>query len=72
MKTAGPELRFMADHKIGDNLEVLDPASLPQSPVWPNRFVISVAGLGGGLLIGVVALYLRRPRGPLMEPVAAT
>jgi uncharacterized protein involved in exopolysaccharide biosynthesis len=36
------------------NLEVLDPASLPEQPAAPNRLVILLMGLGLGLAGGVV------------------
>ena len=39
--------------KAGENLEVLDPASLPEEPTEPNRLMIALAGLGGGLVLGV-------------------
>jgi capsular polysaccharide biosynthesis protein len=61
---AGGELQYMIDHKIGENVEVLDPASLPALPVWPNRLVIAAIGLGAGLLLGLATLALRRPRDP--------
>jgi polysaccharide chain length determinant protein (PEP-CTERM system associated) len=37
----------------GETLEVLDPASLPQSPTQPKRGVIIGAGTGIGLVIGL-------------------
>jgi capsular polysaccharide biosynthesis protein len=42
------------DRKAGENLEVLDPASLPEQPAEPNRLLIAAAGLGLGLGLGVV------------------
>jgi hypothetical protein len=68
----GGECSMMQDHKFGENLEVLEPASLPEVSVWPNRLAISAAGLAAGLLLGVTRLLiLRRPfvpiRGPLSE-----
>jgi hypothetical protein len=53
MKTAGPDYRLMAEHKMGEMLEVLDPATLPVLPVYPNRVTIALMGLGGGLLLGL-------------------
>ncbi len=38
----------------GERLEVLDAASLPQSPSDPNRWMIAGMGTGIGLLIGLV------------------
>ena len=37
----------------GETLEVLDPASLPQSPTQPKRAVIIGAGAGMGLVLGL-------------------
>lgn len=42
------------ERHLGEQLELLDPALLPQTPVEPNRWVISFAGVGLGLLVGVV------------------
>jgi hypothetical protein len=58
--TAGGEIQKMEEHKIGENLEVLDPASLPQAPDGPNRLAIAGAGLVAGLLLGI-ALHWRKP-----------
>lgn len=41
-------------------LEMLDPANLPQKPVWPNRLSITLLGLLGGLAIGIIAVAVRR------------
>jgi uncharacterized protein involved in exopolysaccharide biosynthesis len=46
--------------KLGPTFEVLDPATLPGRPVYPNRLAIGAAGLPVGLLAGV--LFFRRPR----------
>ena len=37
----------------GETLEVLDAASLPQSPAEPNRYEIGAAGIGLGLMVGL-------------------
>jgi hypothetical protein len=42
------------------NLEVLDPASLPEQPAEPNRLVILMLGLGLGIASGVVVSRRRR------------
>jgi uncharacterized protein involved in exopolysaccharide biosynthesis len=39
--------------KGGENLELLDPASLPEKPAQPDRLMIALAGMGGGLAFGV-------------------
>jgi hypothetical protein len=47
---------------IGFQLEVLDPPSMPQRPVFPNRIAFVATGLGAGLgLAGMVAVFRRRP-----------
>jgi hypothetical protein len=51
-------LRQIYERKAGTNLEVLDPASLPEAPVAPNRAFISLSGLAGGLL--AATLLIRR------------
>jgi succinoglycan biosynthesis transport protein ExoP len=42
------------EHKGGENLEVLDPASDPQAPSEPNRPQIAAMGAGIGLILGIV------------------
>jgi uncharacterized protein involved in exopolysaccharide biosynthesis len=49
-------------------LEVLDPASVPETPASPNRFAIMGAGCLAGLLLGPVYARLRR-RSPHSTPV---
>jgi uncharacterized protein involved in exopolysaccharide biosynthesis len=54
--------------RAGVNLEVLDPASLPERPAAPNRTVVSALGATLGLLLGALSLMLsarsRRPPSP--------
>jgi succinoglycan biosynthesis transport protein ExoP len=40
--------------KAGENLEVLDNASLPEAPTAPNRWQITGIGVGLGLLAGIL------------------
>jgi polysaccharide chain length determinant protein (PEP-CTERM system associated) len=42
------------ERHVGEQLEVLDQASLPANPVEPNRLVISAVGVGMGLMLGLV------------------
>ncbi|MEO8367706.1 MAG: hypothetical protein ABI806_00710 [Candidatus Solibacter sp.] len=42
--------------------EVLDPASEPQTPSWPNRLTIPLMGVIAGALLGLAAGYLRREK----------
>jgi uncharacterized protein involved in exopolysaccharide biosynthesis len=39
--------------KAGENLELLDAASLPESPTEPDRLMIALMGMGGGFAFGV-------------------
>ncbi|HWQ54399.1 MAG TPA: GNVR domain-containing protein [Bryobacteraceae bacterium] len=43
----------LEERKAGENLEVLDQASLPEQPAEPNRVMIAAAGTGLGLLLGL-------------------
>jgi uncharacterized protein involved in exopolysaccharide biosynthesis len=49
----------LEERKAGENLEVLDPASLPEQPSEPNRLMIAGIGLGMGLGLGVVLAGIR-------------
>jgi hypothetical protein len=53
-------LRRIEDYKAGANLEVLDPATLPELPVSPNRGVIALGGAAAGLLACSLRLWRRR------------
>ena len=44
----------LEEHKAGENLEVLDPASDPHAPSEPNRLQIAAMGTGIGLMLGIV------------------
>jgi polysaccharide chain length determinant protein (PEP-CTERM system associated) len=47
----------------GSGIQVIDPANLPERPVAPKRFVLTVVGFGVGLAIGLllaIALEFRR------------
>ena len=69
-KESGDEkAREIIDHKVGLNLEVLDPASLPEKPAGPNRLLIAVAGLALGLLLGILMLRLGPTFGPFLRSV---
>lgn len=43
----------LENQRAGETLELLDPASLPQSPSAPNRARIILVGLMAGLVLGV-------------------
>ena len=44
----------LEERKAGENLEVLDPASLPEQPTEPNRLAIAGIGTAAGLFLGIV------------------
>jgi polysaccharide chain length determinant protein (PEP-CTERM system associated) len=44
----------LEQHKGGENLELLDPASLPEQATEPNRPVWAAVGTALGLMIGIV------------------
>jgi succinoglycan biosynthesis transport protein ExoP len=44
----------LEERKAGENLEVLDPASLPELPAEPNRLAIAGIGTAAGLFLGIV------------------
>jgi hypothetical protein len=52
--------------RIGEELLVIDPGSLPVAPASPPRAAISLAGMGIGLLIGVIRLW-RRPGAVILQ-----
>jgi polysaccharide chain length determinant protein (PEP-CTERM system associated) len=52
-----------AKDQQGGGIQVVDPANLPESPVAPKRFMLTVAGFGIGLALGLllaVAVEMRR------------
>ena len=55
-------VRKIAERRLGSNLVVLDAASLPESPLFPNRVAVAGAGLVAGLVLGGLTLLLGHPR----------
>jgi uncharacterized protein involved in exopolysaccharide biosynthesis len=53
-KEASETAQNLEEHKAGENLEVLDPANLPDAPAEPNRLVWAGIGTVAGLMLGVV------------------
>ena len=49
----------LEERKAGQNLEVLDPASLPDQPSEPNRLVWAIGGTIAGLALGVMLAAAR-------------
>jgi uncharacterized protein involved in exopolysaccharide biosynthesis len=50
---AAATFEHVGQRKAGENLEVLDNASLPETPASPNRWLYCGIGTGVGLMIGV-------------------
>jgi hypothetical protein len=52
----------LEQHKGGENLELLDPASLPEQATDPNRPAWAAIGTALGLVIGIVLAGAREMR----------
>jgi polysaccharide biosynthesis transport protein len=52
----------LLQRKAGENLDVLDPASLPTQPAKPNRWMIVGAGTGIGFALGLVLAGLKETK----------
>jgi uncharacterized protein involved in exopolysaccharide biosynthesis len=52
--------RNAANWKTGTTLDLLDVASLPKKPTFPNRWQIAFVGLGVGVLVGILLATFRR------------
>ena len=52
-ETAANTYENVNKRKAGENLEVLDNASLPEAPTAPNRMLITGIGVGMGLMAGI-------------------
>jgi len=49
----------MERRQQGEQMHLLNQASLPESPSFPNRLLFAAGGLGGGLVIGIgLALWM--------------
>lgn len=54
----------LVNRQQGDTLQLVDPASLPEKPSFPDHFKFSLGGIAAGLALGlglVVAMELRAP-----------
>lgn len=45
------------DEQMGEKLSVIDPPVVPDTPVWPDRLLISVGGIAGGLGLGLFLAF---------------
>ena len=55
-----PEFVAMAEHGMGENLEVVDPASLPEIPQSPNRAALAAAGAAIAIALQFLIAWRRR------------
>lgn len=59
------------DEQMGEKLAVVDPPVVPDSPIWPDRLLISLIGIGGGLGFGLLlALATEVVLHPIRDPAA--
>ena len=57
------------DEQMSERLSVVEPPVIPDSPSWPDRWILALGGIVGGLALGFVLafsieLLLRPIRGP--------
>lgn len=57
------------DEQMSERLSVVEPPVIPDSPSWPDRLLLALGGIGGGLALGLLLAlaieFLLRPiRGP--------
>jgi polysaccharide chain length determinant protein (PEP-CTERM system associated) len=57
----------LEEHKGGENLELLDPASLPEQPSEPNRWAIVGIGTALGMMCGVVLAGAREVKNTALK-----
>ncbi len=59
------------DEQMGERLTVVDPPVVPDTPIWPDRWLITAIGIGGGLGLGLVlALAVEILLLPIRDPAA--
>ena len=51
---------FLLRRNFGEQFRILDAARLPESPVAPNRLRITLLGMLVGLVLGLLAVAIRR------------
>lgn len=73
-KNASELATSMENQQQGEQMHVVDPARLPDSPSFPNRPLFAGGGLGAGLVLGIgIAIWLElRDKSIRTEKDAAT
>jgi len=61
-----PHDQFVA-RLAGENLDVLDPPTLPLKAAKPNHFIFAFLGFGSGFFAALIALIFRRPVRPAIS-----
>lgn len=57
------------DEQMGEKLSVVDPPVMPDAPVWPDRLLITLVGIAGGLGAGLaLALAVEIILRPIRDP----
>jgi uncharacterized protein involved in exopolysaccharide biosynthesis len=57
------------DEQLSERLSVVEPPIVPDHPMWPNRLLIALAGIAGGLAVGLVlALGVELLLRPIRDP----
>src|SRR5205085_5912649 len=51
----------------GEQFRLLNPASFPNAPSFPNRLMFAGGGFGGGLFLGLVVAFLLEMRDKSMR-----
>lgn len=54
-------------HNESERFRVLDPASYPTSPYWPNLLLVNAVGFAGALLLGLALAFLAEMRDPTIH-----
>jgi hypothetical protein len=67
-REVSPDIRKALDQRGGENLEVLDPANLPEEPSRPGTLPPIAAGVGCGLGLGALLLWFRQYQRQTLRP----
>lgn len=59
MLNSAQQLRVAKAGQIG-NVRVVDFAETPDKPVWPKRGIVILIAFGGGLVVGILAAFVRK------------
>lgn len=59
------------DEQMSERLSVVEPPVIPDSPSWPDRLMLAIGGIGGGLALGLLlAFAIELFLGPIRSPAA--